>query len=86
MKKVYKLADRSQQANLLDYQQEIINTINAVTPGKNPKVYADHFEIDVLTHKEAVALGRALSRVEGLQRLGKQVTIFRLFQGSVKEY
>ena len=64
---------------------KIIDTINAVAPGKNPKVYADHFETDVLTHKEAVALGRALSKVEGLQKLGKQVTIFRLFQGSVKE-
>ena len=85
MKKIYKLADRSQNANLLKYSEAIIETVNAVVPGKNPVVYADRFETDMLTHKEAVALGRALSKIPGLQQYGKQVTIFRLFQGSIKK-
>lgn len=85
MKKIYKLADRSQKADLLDYKQEIIDTVNAVAPDKNPKVYADHFETDPLTHQEAVKLGRALSKISGLKSFGKQVTIFRLFEGSLKE-
>ena len=85
MKKIYKLADKKQNANLLDYEQEIIKTVNMVVPGKNPKVYKDYFEIEMLTHQEAVALGRALAKVKDLQKFGKQVTTFRLFQGSIKK-
>ena len=85
MRKIYKLADRQQNANLLDYQQEIMDTVNSVVPGKNPKVFADHFETDPLSHQEAVKLGRALSKISGLKSFGKQVTIFRLFEGFLKE-
>ena len=85
MKKIYKLADGKQNANLTEYQQAIIDTVEKVVPGKNPKVYADHFETDELTHSEAVTLGRALSRLPELQQLGKQVTTFWLFKGSLKE-
>ena len=85
MRKIYKLADRQQNANLLEYQQEIMDTVNSVVPGKNPQVFSDHFETDPLTHQEAVKLGRALSKISGLKSFGKQVTIFRLFEGSLKE-
>lgn len=85
MRKIYKFADRQQQADLTNYQQEIIDTVNSVVPGKNPKVFADRFETDPLTHQEAVRLGRALSKISGLKSFGKQVTIFRLFEGSLKE-
>ena len=81
MKKIYRLADSKQEVNLLDYEKVIIEKVNEVIPGKNPKVYKDHFETDELSHSEAVALGRALSRVEDLQKMGKQVTTFRLFKG-----
>lgn len=82
MKKIYRLANSKQHANLLDYEQIITEKINEIVPGKNPKVYADHFETDELTHSEAVTLGRALSRLPELQQLGKRITTFRLFRGS----
>ncbi len=72
---------KHRDVNLLDYQEIIINTINQTVPGKNPQVYSDHFSTDELTHSESVALGRALSKIDGLNKLGKKITIFRLFDG-----
>ncbi len=42
------------------------------------------FSTDELRHSEAVAVGRALARVPELKRLGREVTIFRLFDGKLK--
>ena len=67
--------------DLRRYRQIIIDTINETVAGKNPEVYRDHFSTDSLEHKEAVAVGRALAKIPGLKRLGKEVTIFRLFDG-----
>ena len=67
--------------DLLDYEEEIIDTINKTVPGKNPRVYRDHFATDELTQSEAVSLGRALAKIEKLKGFGKTVTIFRLFDG-----
>lgn len=67
--------------DLLNYKEIIIDTINKTIPGKNPQVYSDYFSTDALTHSESVALGRALSKIEELNKFGKTVTIFRLFDG-----
>ena len=58
----YRLSDTSQDVDLRQYEDEIIDTINDTVPGKHPKVYADHFTTDQLTHSEAVRIGRALSK------------------------
>lgn len=63
------------------YKNLIVNTINATVPNKNPKVFEDYFSTDVLTQSEAVAVGRALAKIDELKLYGKQVTIFRLFDG-----
>ena len=55
----YRLSDTSQDVDLRQYEDEIIDTINDTVPGKHPKVYADHFTTDQLTHSEAVRIGRA---------------------------
>lgn len=54
-------------------------------PGKNPKVYADHFSTDELTQSESVALGRALARIDKLNVYGKTIETFRLFDGKTYE-
>lgn len=79
------LANKSKICNLKQYEKEIINAVNQTIPGKNPKVYANYFSTDALTQSEAVLLGRALARIDGLKELGKQVTIFRLFDGKLYE-
>ena len=71
--------------NLLNYEKEILDTINKTVPGKNPKVNEKSFTTDALTQSEAVALGRALSKIEKLKNYGKTVTIFRLFDGQTCE-
>ena len=45
----YKLSDRSQNVDLRQYQDEIVDTINEAVPDKHPKVYKDHFTTDQLT-------------------------------------
>jgi len=81
----YKLSDSSQNVDLCQYQDEIVDTINEAVPGKHPKVYADHFTTDQLTHSEAVRIGRALSKSDNLAAFGKTVTTFRLFSGTTVE-
>ena len=84
MKRKCKLADiEKRKINLLQYKDEIIETINSVVPGKHPEVFHDSFQTDPLDRGEAVRLGRALSKIPGLNDCGKKVTIFRLFDGEV---
>ena len=67
--------------DLRDYEQIIVQTIEATVAGKNPKVYREYFSTDKLTQSESVAIGRALSKIPELYALGKTVTTFRLFDG-----
>ena len=69
--------------DLREYKDVIIETINSTVPGKNPVVCKKYFYTDVLTQSEAVSLGRALAKIEGLKEMGKTVTTFRLFDGKV---
>ena len=69
--------------DLTQYSKIIADTTEKTVPGKNPKVEKDKFSTDVLTHKEAVKLGMALSSLSELEGYGKTVTIFRLFDGKV---
>jgi hypothetical protein len=71
-----RLADSSHRdVDLRYYEDIIIETINKTVPGKNPSVYKDSFVTDKLTQSEAVALGRALAKIDELKALGKPVTI-----------
>ena len=69
--------------DLRKYEQIIVDTIEAVVPGKNPKVFADCFSTDELTQGEAIALGRELSKIGALAKYGKRVESFRLFDGKI---
>ena len=69
--------------DLRKYENVIVETINNTVPGKNPVVCKKFFYTDVLTQSEAVSIGRALARIEGLKEMGKTVTTFRLFDGKV---
>ena len=81
-----RLSDSSHKdVDLTIYKDVIINTINSVIPGKNPRVFKDYFSTDVLTQSEAVAVGRALAKINDLKPYGKTVTIFRLFDGKTYE-
>lgn len=71
----------NRNVNLKEYEQLIIDTVNRTVPNKNPKVFEDYFSTDMLTQSEAVALGRALSKIDELNTYGKTLTIFRLFDG-----
>ena len=71
--------------DLRQYEDIIIQTVNATVKGKNPKVSKNYFSTDLLTQSEAVSLGRALAKIEELKVYGKSVTIFRLFDGKVYE-
>ena len=70
--------------DLRQYKQLIIDTINSTVPNKNPEVYCDHFSTDALTQSEAVLVGRALSKLPVLKKYGKEVTVFRLFDGQTR--
>ena len=81
-----RLSDSSHKdVDLTIYKDVIINTINSVIPGKNPRVFKDYFSTDVLTQSESVAIGRALAKIDDLKIYGKTVTIFRLFDGKTYE-
>lgn len=69
------------KVDLRQYEQIIIDTVNSTIPDKNPKVFKDYFSTDPLTQSESVALGRALAKIPALNRLGKTITTFRLFDG-----
>ena len=81
----YRLSDTSQDVDLLQYEDEIISIINEAVPGKHPKVYADYFTTDQLSHSEAVKIGRALSKSYNLNQYGKRIETFRLFSGTTIE-
>jgi len=79
-----RLADTNHaDIDLRNYSKVIIETIEQVIPGKNPKVFKEYFSTDLLSQSESVRLGRALAKIEDLYALGKTVTIFRLFDGKV---
>lgn len=81
-----RLADSQyRNVDLRKFKKEIIDTINNTVPGKNPIVYKDYYSTDPLTQSEAVALGRALSKIDEIKAYGKTVTIFRLFDGKTYE-
>ena len=67
--------------DLRKYKNVIIATINKTVPNKNPRVFADYFSTDILTQWEAIQVSRALSKIPELNRFGKTVTTFRLFDG-----
>lgn len=71
--------------DLRQYEDIIIETINATVKDKHPKVCKTYFSTDPLTQSEAVSLGRALAKIEELKVYGKSVTIFRLFDGKLYE-
>ena len=71
------------EVDLRQYAQQIIDTINETVPNKNPKVFKDYFSTDRLSQGEAVALGRELAKIPGLNAFGKTVETFRLFDGRV---
>lgn len=54
--KKYTLADSTQGVDLRKFEKEIVAAIEAVAPGKHPKVYQDYFTIDILTQSEAVRI------------------------------
>ena len=77
-----RLADKAHKdVDLRQYAKIIIDTINETVPNKNPKVYQSYFSTDPLSQWESVQLGRALSKLDELKPYGKQVTVFRLFDG-----
>lgn len=79
-----KLSDSQyREVDLRQYTEIITATINETVPGKNPKVFADYFSTDSLTQSESVAVGRALAKIDALNRYGKTVTTFRLFDGKM---
>lgn len=69
--------------DLTQYSKIITDTIEKTVPGKNPVVEKNKFSTDMLSHKEAVKLGMALSSLSELEGYGKTVTIFRLFDGKI---
>ena len=79
----YRLTDKSHRdtVDLRIHSQDIIDTINATVPNKNPVVYQNYFSTDPLTQREAVSIGRALSKLPQLSKYGKTITTFRLFDG-----
>ena len=77
-----RLADKAHKdVDLRQYAKIIIDTINETVPNKNPKVYQSYFSTDPLSQWEAVQLGKALAKLDELKPYGKQVTVFRLFDG-----
>lgn len=85
-RRVCRLSDKNyRNIDLRRFEEEIINTINETVPNKNPRVNATSFSTDELTQSESIKLGRALAKLEDLVCYGKQVTIFRLFEGRLQE-
>ena len=81
-----RLADPSHKGvDLRLFENEIIQTINNTVPGKHPAVFHNYFSTDPLSPGEAVAVGRALSKIDDLKYYGKTVIIFRLFDGRTCE-
>ena len=72
---------RYSNTDLRVYQQEIIDTVNEVIKDKHPKVFENYFSTDPLEQREAVALGRALAKIDGLSNFGMEIKTYRLFSG-----
>ena len=84
MKRKCTLSNPEKRAtDLLQYKDEIIETINRVVPGKHPEVFHDSFQTDPLDRGESVRLGRALSKIPGLSKCCKEITVYRLFDGEL---
>ncbi|MBQ2742480.1 MAG: hypothetical protein IJF32_06715 [Oscillospiraceae bacterium] len=80
----YRLADTNHaDVDLRLYSKVIIETIENIVPGKNPKVFKEYYSTDETTQSESVKLGRALAKIPELKQYGKTVTTFRLFDGKV---
>ena len=73
------------EVDLRQFEDIIIETVNATVKGKHPRVSKHYFSTDPLTQSEAVSLGRALAKIDELKVYGKSVTIFRLFDGKTYE-
>ena len=73
------------EVDLRQFEDIIIQTVNATVKGKHPRVGKHYFSTDLLTQSEAVSLGRALAKIEELKVYGKTVTTFRLFDGKTYE-
>lgn len=71
--------------DLRQFEDIIIQTVNATVKGKHPRVSKHYFSTDLLTQSEAVSLGRALAKIEKLKVYGKTITTFRLFDGKTYE-
>ena len=67
--------------DLTTYSKEIIDAVNSVAPNKNPQVYKHYFSTDPLEQREAVALGRALAKINRLSNFGMEIKTYRLFSG-----
>lgn len=83
----YRLADRQfKDVDLTKFSDIIINTINSIAPGKHPEVSEDHYTVDVLTQRETVMVGQALSKQDKLKPFFKELHQYRLFEGrDIKE-
>ena len=80
----YYLADTTHSdVDLRVYRKVIIEAIENVVPGKNPKIFKEYYSTDETTQGESVKVGRALAKIPKLKQYGKTVTIFRLFDGKV---
>ena len=73
------------EVDLRQFEDVIIQTINATVKDKHPRVFKHYFSTDMLTQSEAVSLGRALAKIDELKVYGKTVTTFRLFDGKTYE-
>lgn len=83
-RKKFKLANIDKRdVDLTQYADLIIDAVNRTVPNKHPEVFPDCFVVDLLTQRESVLLGKELSSIPELNKLGKTVSIFRLFNGRV---
>lgn len=82
----YRLANKLyKNVDLRAYADLIKETINKTVPNKHPEVFQGHFSTDILTHSEAVKIGRALIQIPELKSYSMMTTQFRLFEGKVED-
>ena len=83
-RKKFRLANTDKRnVDLTLYANLIIDAVNRTVPNKHPEIFTDCFVVDLLTQRESVLLGKELSSIPELNKLGKTVSIFRLFNGRV---
>ena len=80
-----KLAIHNDEVDLTVYSKEIIDAVNEIAPGKNPKVFKTYYSTDELNQSEAVKVGQRISKIPGLKDYGITITTFRLFEGKLYE-